>query len=106
MRAGRAVRAAVLGLGMTTMAGVGTVATASADTTTGPDYGAVVKGETVSRTPLEAPATAAAPAVAVSPEQSSGPLPLTGADVAELSAVGLALVGAGTIMVRRTRRKA
>jgi LPXTG-motif cell wall-anchored protein len=60
---------------------------------------AVVQGEVVSRAPQAA-------AVAVSPEQSSGPLPLTGGDVAELSAFGLALIGTGTILVRRTRRRA
>jgi LPXTG-motif cell wall-anchored protein len=105
MRAARAVRAACLGLGISVVAGMGAVATASADTTSGPDYGAVVKGETVSQAPLAAAPTGVA-AVQVSPEQSSGPLPLTGSDVAELSGFGLALVGAGTIMVRRTRRKA
>jgi LPXTG-motif cell wall-anchored protein len=44
----------------------------------------------------------------VSPSSSgasapSGSLPFTGADVAELSAIGVAALGAGTLLLRRGR---
>ena len=35
----------------------------------------------------------------------SGTLPFTGADVVELSVIGLGAIGAGTIMVRRSRAR-
>jgi LPXTG-motif cell wall-anchored protein len=102
MRVGRRWVAWGLGAAMGLTVTLGVAGTASADPSTGPDYGAVVKGEVVSKAPL-----AVSPAaVAVSPEQSSGPLPLTGGDVVELSAFGVALIGAGAILVRRTRRRA
>ena len=36
---------------------------------------------------------------------SSGTLPFTGSDVVELSVIGLGAIGAGTIMVRRSRAR-
>jgi hypothetical protein len=36
---------------------------------------------------------------------SSGSLPFTGADVAELSAIGVAALGAGTLLARRSRSR-
>ncbi len=49
-------------------------------------------------------APSAVQAVAVSPSGSS--LPLTGGDVAGLSVIGVALVGGGVVLVRRTRARA
>lgn len=53
-----------------------------------------------------ASSTGAEATVSPSSETSapSGSLPFTGADVAELSALGVAALGAGTLLVRRGRR--
>ena len=51
---------------------------------------------------LPAEVTRSAPAVL--PAQTSRSLPFTGADVVELSLVGLGAVAAGTVLVRRSRR--
>lgn len=53
----------------------------------------VVAGEEVSRGPAAAPAA-----------DAGGSLPITGGDVAGLTVIGLAAVGAGTVLVRRSRR--
>ena len=54
-----------------------------------------------------APSTAqAAPAVqAVTAAPSGSSLPLTGGDVTSLSLIGIALLGGGVVLVRRTRRQ-
>jgi LPXTG-motif cell wall-anchored protein len=44
-----------------------------------------------------------APAAVAGTQQSRG-LPVTGADIAELAAVGLAAVATGSLLVRRSRR--
>jgi hypothetical protein len=44
-------------------------------------------------------------APAVSPASTSRSLPFTGADVIELSLVGVGAVAAGTVLVRRSRRR-
>jgi len=49
-------------------------------------------------------APAAVQAVTASPSGTS--LPLTGGDVAGLSVIGVALVGGGVVLVRRTRTRA
>ena len=69
-----------------------------------PDYvGAetVVKGETVSQ-----PAVLGESVTAPQEEARSSTLPITGGDVAGLTAVGLAMVGVGIPLVRRGRRRA
>jgi LPXTG-motif cell wall-anchored protein len=54
-----------------------------------------------------APSTAqAAPAVqAVTAAPSGSSLPLTGGDVTSLSLIGIALLGGGVVLVRRTRHQ-
>ena len=47
------------------------------------------------------------PAQAVGPTSPTGSsLPLTGADIAELTIIGVALIGGGTIVMRRSRARA
>jgi hypothetical protein len=48
---------------------------------------------------------AAAPAAVVADTTPSGALPFTGGDVAGLVVVGTVALGAGTVMVRRTRTR-
>lgn len=63
-----------------------------------PPYGA---GDCVP--PLET-TTSSAPESTTSTTIRGGDLPFTGGDVAALTAYGLALAGAGTFLVRRSRR--
>ena len=84
-----AVGVATAAAGITLMAGV-----AVADD---PYVGGEVKGITETQ-----PAPAVSPAVQTN---STGPvLALTGADVAEITVVGIGLVSLGTVMVRRSRK--
>lgn len=83
----------------------GTEVTAPATTTSTTTGGAVLgEGATAETTPSSAvegeSATAAAPAAAAAP---SGSLPFTGGDVAGLVLIGGAAIGAGALMIRRSR---
>jgi LPXTG-motif cell wall-anchored protein len=59
-----------------------------------------VLGETLKKAPDVAPAAVAAPAPQTAP---TGNLPFTGSDVTGMVIVGLAAVGAGTVLVRRSK---
>jgi hypothetical protein len=74
---------------------VGLPAAAMADDYTGNN------GSSVLGTQLTRSAPAAAPA---STTRGAG-LPVTGGDIAGMTAIGLAAVGTGTAMVRRSRRR-
>lgn len=79
--------------------GVTTPAFAQTDYVTPPEEGEVL-GTELSRTPPAVEAT-------VSPASTStagGSLPVTGGDVAGLTAIGVAAIGAGAVLVRRSRR--
>lgn len=58
-----------------------------------------VLGEGQARTDAEP-----APAAASAGDTRGGSLPITGGDVAGLTAIGVAAVGVGTALVRRSRR--
>jgi hypothetical protein len=62
----------------------------------------VVLGETLKKAPDVAPAVATPAPVQTAP---TGNLPFTGSDVAEMVIVGFAAVGAGTVLVRRSKRE-
>lgn len=62
----------------------------------------VVRGEELVRTPQVDAAGARAGAAADVDDR--GGLPVTGGDVAGLVAMGVAAIGTGTVMVRRSRR--
>lgn len=61
-------------------------------------------GETVTA-PSAGPELALTEQPAATSTGPSGTLPFTGADVVELSVVGLGAIGVGTIMVRRSRAR-
>ena len=91
----------VLMAGAIAVAVVGLPATAMADDYVGGNDGGQVLGTQLSRSTSEpAPVVAAAPATT---SRGAG-LPVTGGDIAGLTAVGLASIGAGTVLVRRSRR--
>jgi len=85
--------------GAIAVAVVGLPATAMADDYVGGNQGGQVLGTQLSRSAAPAP-VAAAPA---STTRGAG-LPVTGGDIAGLTAVGLASIGAGTVLVRRSRK--
>jgi LPXTG-motif cell wall-anchored protein len=85
--------------GAIAVAVVGMPAVALADDYVGGNDGGRVLGEQLSRSAPAAP-VAAAPATTT---RGAG-LPVTGGDVAGLTAAGLAAIGAGTVLVRRSRR--
>ena len=106
MRARRTILTAAFGVGITLTAVGGTAGVAHAEKAafTNPDYvGAetVVQGETVSQ-----PAVLGETVTAPQEANRGATLPVTGGDVVGLSAVGLAMVGVGIPLVRRSRRRA
>src|SRR4051812_4137703 len=107
MRARRTFLAAAFGASLVCTAVGGATGIAHADSTTfvNPDYvGAetVVQGEVVTQPPVVEAETVVAP-----DEVARGAtLPITGGDVAGLTAGGLAMLGTGAVLVRRTRRRA
>jgi hypothetical protein len=93
-------------MSLTAGAVVGTAGVAHAEkaAVVNPDYvGAIVavEGETVS-----APAVLGETVTAPAEEARGATLPVTGGDVVGLSAAGLAMVGVGIPLVRRSRRRA
>jgi LPXTG-motif cell wall-anchored protein len=88
--------------GAIAVAVVGMPAVAMADDYVGGNDGGQVLGTQLSRSTSAAPTPVAAPATT---SRGAG-LPVTGGDVAGLTAVGLASIGAGTVLVRRSRRGA
>jgi len=104
MRGSRFLLTSAVSLGTVVAATVGIASPAFAriDNT---DYNQVptqVAGEIV---PRQAPLTEPAAAVEAT-NTSNQALPVTGGDIAELAGVGLVLLGTGTVLVRRTRRRA
>src|SRR3954468_24033693 len=98
MRGSRILLTAAVSLGTLTAAGVGVAAPAMADDY--PPAPAEVQGVAVQRdVPQQAP-------IAVQAEQSQQALPVTGGDIAGIAGVGFVLLGTGTVLVRRTRRRA
>lgn len=55
-------------------------------------------------TPTATPTASVSATATAEPPASDGGLPFTGADIAGLSVVGVAALGAGTLLVRRSRR--
>src|SRR4051812_8075254 len=102
MRGSRILLTAAVTVGTATAATIGLASPAFArfdngDYTTAP---AEVQGVAVQRdVPQQAP-------VAVEAEQTQQSLPVTGGDVAGMAGVGFVLLGTGTVLVRRTRRRA
>lgn len=107
------VALATAGLGATVFGGVVFGGIASAETLAGcptsestPNCDVLPSNDTQGETVTP---PAAGPELALTaPEEASGPsgtLPFTGADVVELSVIGLGAIGAGTIMVRRSRTR-
>jgi LPXTG-motif cell wall-anchored protein len=85
--------------GAVAVAVVGMPAVAMADDYVGGNDGSQVLGTQLARSTPAAP-VAAAPATT---SRGAG-LPVTGGDLAGLTAAGLASIGAGTVLVRRSRR--
>ena len=103
MRGSRILLTAAVSLGTATVATIGMASPAFArfdngGYTTPP---AQVEGVAVQRdVPQQAP-------VSVEAEQTQGSsLPVTGGDIAGMAGVGFVLLGTGTVLVRRTRRRA
>lgn len=64
-------------------------------------------GGEVNAAPAEVlPASAVAPAVASPAPTSGGALALTGADIAEMAALGVGAIGVGAVLRRRSRARA
>ena len=106
MRARRTILTAAFGASVVIAAVGGAAGTAHAEkaTVVNPDYvgaATVVQGETVSQ-----PAVLGETVTAPQEQARGGELPVTGGDVAGLTAAGLAMVGAGAVLVRRSRRRA
>src|SRR4051794_37383888 len=103
MRARRTILTAAFGasVAVSAIGGWAGVAHAEKATFVNPDY---VGAETV----VQANAVSQ-PAVlgeTVTPPDAARDLPVTGGDVVGLTAAGLAMVGAGAVLVRRSRRRA
>jgi len=62
--------------------------------------------EVLPATQTAPPATPAAQSAAPATAPSGPSLPLTGSDIAELTIIGVALIGGGAIVVRRSRARA
>ena len=96
MRGSRILLTSAVSLG-TVFAAVGIASPAFADNT---DYSGAaapaVLGEVAQR-----PVTQVAPTAA-----TNQALPITGGDIAEMAVVGFAMLGTGTVLVRRSRRRA
>lgn len=106
MRGSRILLTSAVSLGTVVAATVGIASPAFARIDNGDYAGAaaptLVAGETVSQ---QAPA--AEPLAVESANQTSNQaLPVTGGDIAEIAGVGFVLLGTGTVLVRRTRRRA
>lgn len=96
-----ALGVALLGIGLST---------GTAVALTGSGISGDVSPNSLEQSPsaTEAETVAAAPELALTadaPQSTGGTLPFTGSDVVELSVIGLGAIGAGTIMVRRSRTR-
>lgn len=101
MRGSRILLTAAVSLGTVTAATIGVAGPAfAASNGDYPFQPTEVKGVAVQRdVPQQAP-------LAVQAEQTQQALPVTGGDVAGIAGVGFVLLGTGTVLVRRTRRRA
>jgi hypothetical protein len=99
-----ALGVALLGIGLST-------GTAAAEVFTGSGISGGVSPNSDQQGPTNTPNGTEGETVTDTPRSLSGPqstggtLPFTGTDVAELSVIGLGAIGAGTIMVRRSRAR-
>jgi len=109
MRVRRTILTAAFGASVAVSAVVGAAGVAHAEKATfvNPDY---VGAETVvGASEVSQPAVLGETVTSgdvIGEQQSRGELPLTGGDTVGLSAAGLAMVGAGVVLVRRSRRRA
>src|SRR3954468_11785014 len=106
MRAtGRIAKFAIGGvMAATTLTGGAGASSADASAVLGPEYGQqgpVVQAENVTQAPVVANEAVVSPA-----ETSQGTLPITGNDALGIAAAGLGMVGAGAVLIRRSRRHA